>query len=92
MTRSTTNWYTSDRNHQPGRDRHRPTETRNGDRIMIEVTRYTQDGVTYICAGDSSTSVAAARKAAQDKLNAGETLADDMERIDGCCTWSVVTR
>lgn len=57
---------------------------------MIQVTRYTQDGITYVCAGDVSTSVSDAMKAAKSKLLTGEKLADDMERVDGCCTWSVV--
>ena len=56
----------------------------------MEVTRYTQDGVTYICAGDASVVIGDARRAAQAKLQKGEHLASDMERIDGCCTWSVV--
>lgn len=58
----------------------------------IEVTRYTQDGATYICAGDRSTDEAAARSAAEAKLRTGESLADDMDRVDGCCTWTVEVR
>ena len=56
----------------------------------MEVTRYTQDGATYICAGDADTTATDARVAAETKLRDGESLADDMERIDGCCTWTVV--
>lgn len=57
----------------------------------IEVTRYTQDGIAYICAGDHSTSVRDAREAAESALRSGETLAD-MARVDGCCTWTVEVR
>lgn len=55
----------------------------------IPVTRYQQDGTAYICAGDHSTSAAVARHAAESALLDGETLADDMTRVDGCCTWTV---
>ena len=39
--------------------------------------------------GDHSTSAAVARHAAESALLDGETLADDMTRVDGCCTWTV---
>lgn len=58
----------------------------------VEVTRYTQDGATYICAGDSNTGEDAARTAAKGALRDGEALADDMERVDGCCTWTMEVR
>jgi hypothetical protein len=58
---------------------------------MNEVTRYTQDGITYICVGYSTTTLAAAMAVAKSVLAAGERLADDMERVDGCCTWTVVS-
>lgn len=60
----------------------------NGARY-VDVTRYTQDGIAYICAGDADTSDREARRAATTALRTGESLADDMERVDGCCTWSV---
>lgn len=50
----------------------------------IEVTRYKQDGGTYICAGDATTSESDAMYAAGSMLSFGEKLTD-MERIDGCC-------
>jgi hypothetical protein len=59
----------------------------------IETTRYTrykQDGVNYICAGHADTTADDARSAASAALADGEQLADDMERIDGCCTWTVL--
>lgn len=59
-------------------------------RPKIEVTRYMQDGTTYICAGDRSTDEDDARTAAEAELRSGESLADDMGRVDGCCTWTVV--
>ena len=58
----------------------------------IAVTRYKQNGVTYICSGDAHTSVKDARTAAEGVLHDGEALVDDMERVDGCCTWTVVKR
>ena len=61
-------------------------------RRPIEVTRYTQDGTAYICAGDRSTDEDAAKVAAEASLRDGETLADDMDRVDGCCTWTVEVR
>ena len=58
----------------------------------VEITRYSQDGITYICAGDRSTDDDTARAAAEGALRDGETLADDMDRVDGCCTWTVEVR
>ena len=55
----------------------------------VEVTRYGQDGITYICAGDRSTDDETARAFAEVALCDGETLSDDMDRVDGCCTWTV---
>lgn len=57
--------------------------------MAIEVSRYEQDGVQYICAGTAETPVGAARQAAAAAIFAGEFLSDDMERVDGCCTWTV---
>ena len=56
-----------------------------------QVTRYSQDNRQYVCAGDDETPAGAARAAAEGALNDGETLADDMARIDGCCTWTVLS-
>lgn len=58
----------------------------------VSLTRYTQDGVTYICAGDSGTDEDVAKVAAMGDLRDGEQLADDMSRVDGCCTWTVEVR
>jgi len=57
---------------------------------MIEVTTYHHAGIEYVCAGDVETSAHEARAAAEKALSAGKRLADDMERIDGCCTWTVL--
>jgi hypothetical protein len=57
---------------------------------MTEVTKYTQDGVRYICVGDGTTAAGAAWRIANAALAAGERLVGDMDRVDGCCTWTVI--
>lgn len=60
------------------------------DQAVVEVTRYAQDGTVYVCSGNAATAAGDARTAAEGALRRGERLADDMERVDGCCTWTVI--
>lgn len=57
---------------------------------MIATARYEQDGTTYVRAGGLSTSETDARIAADAELRPGESLCDDMTRVDGICTWEVI--